>query len=377
MKNLIFAITFIMALTIVNISSAYADIINVTGDKSDYVFEFREPYVDDNSMYIVYLLEHLETGVHTVQLQYFTTIPRYTTDSEQYDWSDDVFYGLYLGSATSKIYFNVSSTTMARAFSCRVARANTSIFTVVNSTFTTQTSCEVNWTNIGYKCIGYEIIGSNYTIESGIAGKTSFTYWFSNEYSQINLMFDILQEIALTNELSADQLDLLGTILDEIQSNGVTIDSLLSIMRDLELNTDQLDYYLDLIYKNVNNIYDKTDEVEYYLDLLYKQLNQIYNNTDDVEELVQELIDLFTPEVDDSEYPEVDTSKQDQYIEVGKDLTSKDTTNQQQDLNIEVNNNAGGYIWNLFNNFISSNSKVIGMYITLLSCAFIALILGR
>ena len=385
MKKLIFAIAFIMALANVSIS-ARADVINVTDDTMDYVFEFQEPYVDDNSIYIVYLLENLETGVHTTQLQYCTIIPRYTTDSDQYDWTDDVFFGLYLSSTSSKIYFNSSSTTMARGYSWRVARGNTSIITVCNDSFTTQTSCEVNWNNLGYKCIGYEIVGSNYTIESGIAGKTTFTYWFSDEYALVNLYVDILQEIALNNELQADELDILADLLNSMSASNIRLDDVLVLLGKVNNNTDLLEYYLDLIYKNVNSIYNKvdelegyTDQVEYYLDLIYKNVNNIYNKVDDIETLLGDLINIFLPseEGGESNFPDVDTSTQDMYVDIGDSLTSVDTTNQQADLDIDVNTNSGAYTWKLFNDFISSNGKVIGMYITLLSCAFIALILGR
>lgn len=377
MKNLIFAITFIMALTIVNISPSFADTNNVTVDNYSYIFQFQEPYVDDNSIYIVYLLENPDTGVHTVQLQYCTIIPRYTSDNSEYDMSDDVFFSLYLGSTSSTIYFNASSTTLARGYSWRVTRANTSIITVTNSNFTTQTSATVNWDNIGYKCIGYEIIGSNYVIESGIAGKTTFTYFFSDEYSVINLMYDILQEIALNTEITSDELEVLSSILDELQTNNSNTLTIISKLTAIAGNTENLEYYLDLLYSQANRIYAEIDYVDEHLLATINNLQLLLTQTVDINDKLQQLIDLWTPHEDENKYPEVDTSKQDQYVELGNNLTSKDTTTSESDLSINVNTNAGGYVWNLFNNFISSNEKVIGMYITLLSCAFIALILNR
>lgn len=385
MKNFIFAITLFVALALTS-NVAFADDNLVTDDKTLYKFEFQEPPVSNNSMYIVYYIQKKDdASVKNTVLQYLSITNRYTTDSDVYDWVDDVFFEVYMSSTKPTIYFNSSSTTASRAYSYMFYRSGaTWSLGNFSDTFTTTTSKAYDFDTHGYKVIGYEIIGNNWVLQQGIGSKQTFTYLFSDEATFYNAIFDIISEIALNNELTADEIGLLEQMLIELNNiyhNTDNLEQALDYLCDYayqnNIELGKLRSYLDLIYKNVNSIYNNTDEVEYYLDIIYNQLNTIYNKIDTVEEKLQQIINMFTPIEDESKYDDIDTSKQDHYMEVGKDLTSKDTTNQQQDLNIEVNNNAGGYIWNLFNNFISSNAKVIGMYITLLSCAFIALILGR
>ena len=183
--------------------------------------------------------------------------------------------------------------------------------------------------------------------ESWPSGGSSYTVTWGDDVAIYNELFeantkltDLINGLDLTNEQLEELFSLLSDYLVRI-----------------ELDTSRL---VGL----VNQLYDEWYswtwvEEEYYLSII-ELLEQLIEGT-------EEFTESSTLSDEQNELNRVEDEL----------LNNEDASNAQNDIKVEVNENALAFIWDLISQFLNSNPKLFGIFISVLSLGIIALILNR
>ena len=154
----------------------------------------------------------------------------------------------------------------------------------------------------------------------------------------------------------------------ELVSMGADVSDLLTSVNDILADTDNISKKIDRIYTYLNISLDQDikqmlgweswfESFDYYLSLLVEY--------------------LMGPEEGFTQSPTLPPN-QDEYNKVEDELlNNEEASNAQNSIDIQINESAMSYIWDLITQFLQANSKVFGLFISVLSLGIIALILNR
>lgn len=142
---------------------------------------------------------------------------------------------------------------------------------------------------------------------------------------------------------------------------------------------------LDLTNEQLVEIYDKLSQIFGSLDTIDWTLTEFYDYfywyAAAVEFDVHRILTLLETLVEGTEeYTESSTlsDKQNEMNNIEDELLNNEAASDaQNDIKVEINENAMSYIWDLITSFLSSNPKVFGLFISILSLGIIALVLNR
>lgn len=153
---------------------------------------------------------------------------------------------------------------------------------------------------------------------------------------------------------------------------------LFDLINSLDFTNEQLEQIYDLLSEYLNNIYliDRSieDTLTWFYDEFFWWSYEVQGNQERIIELLENLVEGT------EEFTESSTlsDEQNELNRVENELLNNESASSaQEDIKIEVNGNAMSYIWDLITQFLNSNSKIMGMVITILSLGIIALILNR
>lgn len=210
---------------------------------------------------------------------------------------------------------------------------------------------------------------------------TVISYGLNQVISGIYSMIDLLD-----NESYAGQL---GDILSKLNSIDSSITDFKSayeagltqlfglfrgVINNLETlvyYTDELETKLDEIWELLFNIYNSVSNIEYYMPYVYGELL-------DIDTKLQLILDILNASGDNGEkLTQPDNSDMDNYYDLENGLINNDSADVGDTVDVSLNQNAMNVIWGLVERGLNSNSKVIGMVITVLALGIVALILGR
>ena len=153
---------------------------------------------------------------------------------------------------------------------------------------------------------------------------------------------------------------------------------LTDLINGLDLTNEQLEETYSLLSDYLKKIYQNTDSMTAILDQLYYDF---YYWTWTVDEHHERIIQLLEQLIEGTEeYTESSTlsDEQNELNRVEDELLNNEAASDaQNDIKVEINENAMSYIWDLITSFLSSNPKVFGLFISILSLGIIALVLNR
>lgn len=148
--------------------------------------------------------------------------------------------------------------------------------------------------------------------------------------------------------------------LTAIKNSNATIQSKVTQMYSL------MDTYLPTISSTLNNIYN-------YLQSFLPKFDSWFKSIDEHLEKIEESL----TQGDEDEPPEdVSDDEVNNVISGESDLLDKDDRSEES-LEVSIDSNANGVVWSIVTDFLESNSKVFGVYLSALSLGVICLILNR
>lgn len=154
--------------------------------------------------------------------------------------------------------------------------------------------------------------------------------------------------------------------------------NLIDLISGLDLTNDQLATTYSLLSDYLKKIYSNTDDISATLERIWEDF---YYWTWQVDADNARIIELLEALVNGSEeFTESSTlsDKQNEMNNIEDDLLNNEAASDaQNDIKVEINENAMSYIWELITSFLSSNPKVFGLFISILSLGIIALVLNR
>lgn len=182
----------------------------------------------------------------------------------------------------------------------------------------------------------------------------------------IDLVNKFVEAINNLSTLHADNVEQLGKLVEII--NGV-----------IQLHSDNLE-----ILDEFATLLSDTAYIREVLDLIinYLTVDQTYLLWELDYELidVNEKLDLIIQILQssgESNLTSPDSSNVDDYYEIEQGLINRTDVDVSNVVNVQIDQNAMSFTWNLLDTIMNSNGKVFGMTLTVLSLGIIALILGR
>lgn len=220
---------------------------------------------------------------------------------------------------------------------------------------------------------------------------STFEYMFVDDKYEYIYLLSIVNVLTEYFELSGSDKELLQSILESNQS----IESILSEVKlkfgqklDSILidNDDIREKLASILQESTNSRYileNIYDEVVAYLSLIDSDLLEIWacvddleGNTDEIESLLKQILEQLNVK-GESNLTSPDTSQLDNYYEIEQGLIHRSDVDVSNVVNVDIDQGAMAFTWNLIDLLLNSNGKVIGLFLTVLSLGIIALILGR
>lgn len=327
----------------------------------------NEPLVSDNAGYVVLICEYNDTGT------YFPIVYSWFGAS-QIDADSSFYFDIHVTKSnikfTSKSTGSVSYFFNIREYPGRASSGKLgnyySYMTNTGSVWERSYTYEVDLTD----CTIWKIIpAGNYgVITSDTHASTSreFTLNWSDSYydefyDTINALLISIGEMQLTNE----ELTKIFDILSLINNN-------------LDLTNEQLEETYTLLSEYLKAIEKDTTGLVGLFNQLY---DEWYNWTYVEEEYYLRIIELLEQLIEGTEKFTESSTLSDEQNELNRVedelLNNEDASNAQDDIKVEVNENALSFIWDLISQFLNINSKLFGIFVSVLSLGIIALILNR
>lgn len=153
---------------------------------------------------------------------------------------------------------------------------------------------------------------------------------------------------------------------------------LTDLINSLDLTNEQLEETYALLSEYLSKIQTNTNQIKSQLVQLY---DDFYAWTFTVDENHYRIIDLLEQLIEGTEDYTESPTLSDEQSELNRVedelLNNEEASNAQNEIKVEINENAMSYIWGLITDFVSSNPKIFGLFISILSLGIIALILNR
>lgn len=155
-------------------------------------------------------------------------------------------------------------------------------------------------------------------------------------------------------------------------------EKLTDLINSLDLTNEQLEETYALLSEYLSKIQTNTNQIKSQLVQLY---DDFYAWTFTVDENHYRIIDLLEQLIEGTEDYTESPTLSDEQSELNRVedelLNNEEASNAQNEIKVEINENAMSYIWGLITDFVSSNPKIFGLFISILSLGIIALILNR
>lgn len=166
-----------------------------------------------------------------------------------------------------------------------------------------------------------------------------------------------LNDIYATNQSMLTKLEQIYTSVDTVETK---LQSLVNIAQQIEDNTDELEGLLKTCNSYLASIQSELEEQTTWLEKIYAAIVEFLGieGEDSVESM---------PDDDMNNMLNIEN-------ELLGDASSDDLAN---DLTVTIDNNSSGFIWDIINRLITSNSVLFGGVVSILSLGIVALILGR
>ena len=325
-------------------ASAYVDFV--------YNFNIEEPCSDSLSGYVIQ--PFMDSDRSTIAYIYFWTItPNNSNTSTEVPVSS---YTYNSSSKTATLSFSTGNQTDSYLVSLWVSTSSNSNVRLIESK------------NISYSSV------LSFTIRPG-----SFDYFLTPKFKNLSLGDTLPTGRTETYYYTFNT----GSVIYYELIN--TYNKLIEVCYSLDLSNDKLTELIELL----NDILADTDNIS-------KKMNSIYNYLSitldqDIKQMLGweswfESFDyylsllveyLMGPEEGFTQSPTLPPN-QDEYNKVEDELlNNEDASDAQNSIDIQINENAMSYIWDLITQFLQANSKVFGLFISVLSLGIIALILNR
>lgn len=153
---------------------------------------------------------------------------------------------------------------------------------------------------------------------------------------------------------------------------------LTDLINGLDLTNEQLEQTYSLLSEYLKKIFGSLDTIDWTLTEFY---DYFYWYAAAVEFDVHKILTLLETLVNGTEEFTESSTLSDEQNELNRVedelLNNEDASDAQNSINVDINENAMGYVWNLITQFLQSNPKVFGLVISVLSLGIIALILNR
>ncbi len=192
---------------------------------------------------------------------------------------------------------------------------------------------------------------------------SKLTTLHSDNLELINLFVDALNNLATLHTDNVDQLGKLVEIINgvvQLHSDNVEI---LAEMAELLSECQDIRNILDMIcnYLTVDQFY-----------LLWELDYELMDINDKLDTIIEILRSSG-----ESNLTSPDSSNVDDYYEIEQGLINRSDVDVSNVVNVQIDQNAMSFTWNLLDAIMNSNGKVFGLTLTVLSLGIIALILGR
>lgn len=155
-------------------------------------------------------------------------------------------------------------------------------------------------------------------------------------------------------------------------------EKLTDLINSLDLTNEQLEEMYSLLSEYLSKIWGSVDSIDYVItelhDLIFWWQFDVNGHHEEIIGLLEQLIEGT------EEFTESSTlsDKQNEMNNIEDELLNNEAASDaQNDIKVEINENAMSYIWDLITSFLSSNPKVFGLFISILSLGIIALVLNR
>lgn len=155
-------------------------------------------------------------------------------------------------------------------------------------------------------------------------------------------------------------------------------EQLVNLVSTLELTNEQLEETYSLLADYLNKIMLYNRSIDFYITSLYEDIYwwsmQVDADNARIIELLEQLIEGT------EEFTESSTlsDEQNELNRVEDELlNNEDASNAQNEIKVEVNENAMSFIWDFITRFLNAHPKLMGLVVSILSLGIIALILNR
>lgn len=158
-------------------------------------------------------------------------------------------------------------------------------------------------------------------------------------------------------------------LLTSIELLNTAVTKIDNILSECEYTNEQLAEFFDFLYTFIQ------EDLYYFLENQDVLLSSIDGGISSINQKLKQLLD--GPKEGFTESPTL-SDKQNEYNEIEDELLNDEAASDaQSSIDIQINENAMSYIWDLITQFLQANSKVFGLFISVLSLGIIALILNR
>lgn len=325
------------------------------------------PVSDSHHFSFEVLYRHKETGTFVAHTFSFNISGIILTDAEgitsNYYPLDYFTPVLEYKDNTLTFYFDDTSGVTSPAFSF--------VYADISSLGTVNYSRKVGGTSTAILLksdSSFEFVGVNpgnvfFYVFNGSLNSVPFSCVYDNSSNYTSLLLDIISDLTLLHEDNVDQVDKLVEIINgvvQLHSDNLEI---LEEFATLLSDTAYIKDVLDLI---CNYLYDDLNFMLWELDF---QLMDINTRLDTIIEILRSS--------GESNLTSPDSSNVDDYYEIEQGLINRTDVDVSNVVNVQIDQNAMSFTWNLLDTIMNSNGKVFGMTLTVLSLGIIALILGR
>lgn len=354
------------------------------------VFNFSKPYVSNTTGYVAIKGERTDLNNAEQAFILYYQISPVANSTMSYESDNPVFVveDIY----SNAIYFNVIGDVYTDYhISVIIMHQNGTVQSVLSDDFENDFYNGVFYFNPSFLITNIDTHGNidRSALESDY---DAFDYIFTEDKYEYMYLLSIFNVLVEYGDLKEDELELLQSIVD----SGSSIETILNelkttfsekldtIIADNEVFKERLQF----IYNKLRDIYNISyaffyDDFPTYMFLLDEDLvnillavDNLEEYTDEIESLLQQILDALNVK-GESNLTSPDTSQLDNYYEIEQGLVNRSDVDVSNAVNVQIDQNAMAFTWNMIDSFLNSNGKVIGLFLTVLSLGIIALILGR
>ena len=330
-------------------------------DDTIYELPINEPPVNENSGYLVlYMQDYFDSDIHEVWVVNWTLFQTNTTVAYQ----EDVYSSIYLDAETLEINTEFQNDQSSGYLVVNLAKSNGDYTNIYNAYHVSGDYFELDYYTDDYMyCVGYRGFVGNSMLYSSVI-ENQFNYAWNDESNLFTKLDEIMKYIDTLESLDSQQLAQLKSIYSAIGTTNSKLDTLQNYLMST----------LGCMDGDLHDLYSLTTD-------LLTELEQINYNTDYIEGLLNLILQALN-QSGDSFVNEKESTKNkdttDSYYSKSDDLTGKDTSDDFNSVQVDGSSTAFREIWDLIDNFVEEcNSKVFGLYASVLSIGIIALILNR